>query len=203
MDRERPVWVRSGSQVHWHRRLLVSHPIVVHQSPSLLHIFIFIYYFSLLLHHTLPNSMTKNRLVRPLTRQRMYEESLVGPWFRRDGISLRPLGASVRSRFLIRVAALTAAKRCSWLLLLCLWMQSGDESNISGVGSEVRNIPPGVIITAAEWLRHAISLLNLVFLLLLFFPLFLPGDDSDRKSEVWAAPCEAASSSFLFSCYLL
>lgn len=63
-------------------------------------------------------------------------------------------------------------------------MQSGDESNISGVGSEVRNMPPGVTITSAEWLCHAISLLNLVFLLLLFFPLFLPGEHSDRKSEV-------------------
>lgn len=54
-------------------------------------------------------------------------------------------------------------------------MQSTDESNISGLGSEVVNIPSGWevgwggTITAAEWLR-AISLLNVVFAIV-FFPI--------------------------------
>lgn len=126
----------------------------------------------------------------------MYEESLVGPWFRRDGISVPYWRSRVDSSYgvlLVVIAVPLNAER--------RWEQY-VRSRVRGEG----HLPGG---SASQPLSGfcAISLLNLIFflllLLLLFFPLFSPGDDSDRKSEVWAAPCEAASSSFLFSCYLL
>lgn len=75
-------------------------------------------------------------------------------------------------------------------LMVVIAVPLNAESNISEVGSEVMNNPSGVAAAAAEWLR-AISLRNLVFLIVVFFffppTLFLPGNDSDGESEVFSA----------------